>query len=199
MGFEEKYSVSSLGRVWRKGGLDSGGRNWPGRILKGGNVSNYRKVHLIYGDKKLVTSIHRLVATAFLPNPERHPLVRHLNDIRDDNRVVNLAWGTQSDNMKDAVRNGRNRGANLTECKYGHPFDKVGKKQRMCSICQRASHQKALKKARSIQLPLDSPIHGTRNGYNSYACRCEKCKFANTEHQRNFKKKRREDEQHQSE
>lgn len=50
--------------------------------------------------------LHRLLAQTFIPNPDNLPLVRHLNDIKDDNRLENLAWGTQLDNQKDSVRNG---------------------------------------------------------------------------------------------
>ena len=50
--------------------------------------------------------IHRLIAQTFLPNPDNLPLVRHLNDIKDDNRVENLAWGTVFDNHLDCVKNG---------------------------------------------------------------------------------------------
>lgn len=48
---------------------------------------------------------HRIVAEAWVPNPNNHPIVRHLNDVPYDNRVENLAWGTQRDNHEDAVRN----------------------------------------------------------------------------------------------
>ena len=52
--------------------------------------------------------IHILKASAFLfsPNPLAYNVVRHLNDVKTDNRLENLAWGTQSDNMKDCVKNG---------------------------------------------------------------------------------------------
>jgi hypothetical protein len=50
--------------------------------------------------------VHRLMAEAFIPNPNNYPIVRHLNDIPNDNRLDNLAWGTQKDNMQDSVRNG---------------------------------------------------------------------------------------------
>lgn len=50
--------------------------------------------------------LHRLLAQTFIPNPDNLPLVRHLNDIKDDNRLENLAWGTRLDNQKDSVRNG---------------------------------------------------------------------------------------------
>ena len=58
--------------------------------------------------KTRVCKIHILKACAFIysPNPLSYNIVRHLNDIKIDNRLINFAWGTASDNMKDRVRNG---------------------------------------------------------------------------------------------
>ena len=50
---------------------------------------------------------HRLIAEAFISNPNNYPIVRHLNDDPSDNCIENLAWGTQKDNHNDAVLNGR--------------------------------------------------------------------------------------------
>lgn len=60
------------------------------------------------GGRNKVLPIHIEVAKAFILNPNNYKLVRHLNDDKEDNRVSNLAWGTHSDNMKDAIRNGKN-------------------------------------------------------------------------------------------
>jgi len=57
------------------------------------------------GDRK-IKLVHRLVAEAFVPNPEGYPIVRHLDDDPENNYYRNLAWGTQKDNRDDSVRNG---------------------------------------------------------------------------------------------
>lgn len=51
--------------------------------------------------------IHRLVAEAFIPNPNNFPIVRHLYDQPEYNEIEDLAWGTQKDNMRDCIENGR--------------------------------------------------------------------------------------------
>ena len=69
----------------------------------------YKRVNLQTKDGKMKKCrIHILKAKAFIytPNPLGYNVVRHLNDVKTDNRLINLAWGTQSDNVRDSIRNG---------------------------------------------------------------------------------------------
>lgn len=50
--------------------------------------------------------MHRLVAQAFIHNPNNKPVVNHINHKKDDNRVENLEWVTVAENTQDAYDNG---------------------------------------------------------------------------------------------
>ena len=83
-----KYSVSNKGEV----------RNdKTGRILKTNtSTSGYKQVML--GHKTVPQYVHRLVAKAFIPNPENKPQVDHINGDKLDNTLANLRWVTRSEN-----------------------------------------------------------------------------------------------------
>ena len=59
-----------------------------------------------YGDYKW-EQVSRLVALAYIPNPNNLPLVMHLDNNPHNNHVSNLKWGTQSDNIKQAYNESR--------------------------------------------------------------------------------------------
>ena len=72
------------------------------------NGFGYRKTVFSIKGKKIVNRyIHRLVAIAFIPNPENLPQVGHKDHGKENNFVENLYWTSQSQNTRDGVKAGR--------------------------------------------------------------------------------------------
>jgi hypothetical protein len=66
----------------------------------------YLYVGLYDKPRKLLAPVHRLVAEAFIPNPDNKPEVNHINGIKTDNRAENLEWVTRKENEAHAFRIG---------------------------------------------------------------------------------------------
>lgn len=103
-GYEGLYQVSNLGRVKSvertiintKGVL----KHVKERILKQGIInSGYVKVDLCKNGKYDTKTVHRLVAKAFIPNPDNLPEVNHINETKTDNRCANLSWISRIENV----------------------------------------------------------------------------------------------------
>ena len=98
--FEGLYEVSSLGRV----------RNAKGKILKTYiNNSNYECIKLSRNNKYTHKTVHRLVAEAFIPNPDPSKFieVNHKNENKIDNKAENLEWVTSSENKQHSIKSGK--------------------------------------------------------------------------------------------
>lgn len=60
--------------------------------------------------------VHRLVAKEFIENPNNLPVVNHINEDRQDNRIENLEWCTQQENIQKYLDNGGTPIKNFIEC-----------------------------------------------------------------------------------
>ena len=98
-GFEGLYQVSNLGRVKRV---------TTGRILKGyKNTKGYLLVGLYKHNIRCNKLIHRLLAQAFIQNPDNKPEVNHIDEDKTNNMVSNIEWSTRKENCNHGTRNER--------------------------------------------------------------------------------------------
>jgi len=103
--FEGLYQVSNLGRVkslervneyYVNGVLYR--RKQPERILSQQDNHGYKRVSLMKNCKARWYMVHRLVAEAFLPNPQNLPQVNHKSEVKSENFVENLEWCSEEYN-----------------------------------------------------------------------------------------------------
>lgn len=113
VGFEGFFLISSEGRLFSKRS---------NRLLKlFKNKRGYYCVATRIGGRNGQTycfKIHRLVAKAFISNPENLSTVNHINGVKDDNNVDNLEWMSVSDNTRHAFETGLSNADHLREISF---------------------------------------------------------------------------------
>jgi hypothetical protein len=142
------YHVSSRGRV-----------RSPRKILKTPlNTNGYPCVTI----RHRRTYVHKLVLETWVcPMPSGKEAL-HGNDIRQDNRLINLRWGTRSENLRDLVRNGKHFWASKTRCPAGHRYSPENtiqhKTGRQCRTCHRViARESRWRRKAARQSPPDRP------------------------------------------
>ena len=102
-GFEGKYKISNYGRV-----LSLNYRNTDKKQLLrlSKTVDGYVKVRLQYKGKDISERVHRVVAEAFIPNPNNKETVNHIDGNKENNRVDNLEWADRSEQLYHAYSKG---------------------------------------------------------------------------------------------
>lgn len=148
---DDRYSISNFGRV------KSNYRN-KDLVLKQRVVNGYLKVNL-YKDKIMKSvSVHRLVAEAFIPNPDDLPEVNHKDENKENNYVDNLEWCTPKYN-----------------CNYGTRIDRISSKfqKRICSVDKNDifeyfdSEVEAANKTGISRSSISSALTGYRRGHTA--------------------------------
>lgn len=145
-GFEASYEVSDLGRVRslpRKVKRHDGfTQSYPGKVLAQTiGTHGYPAVALCFGGKRgRTTTVHSIVAEAFI-GPRPYGLhIRHLNGDQADPRLCNLVYGTRSENQRDRVLHGthcigeRNPQAKLTAAYVSDIRSRFAKGARVSSL-----------------------------------------------------------------
>lgn len=144
--FEGLYEVSNQGRVRSLPRKARDGRVFLGRdkvLTK--DADGRVRVSLSRDGKPYSMRVHRLVALAFLGEPEPGQEVCHNDGVASNNRVENLRWDTRKSNLKDSLKHGawRNQNVDKEICVRGHPLEGNNRRNqeethRSCKACNRA-------------------------------------------------------------
>lgn len=111
VGWEDSYQVSNLGRVKSKKRIRAGKHDSQATVsvkIKESYVDEdgYLRVSLYYNGMSKLAAVHRLVAEAFVSNPDNLPQVNHKNGDKADNRSDNLEWVTNAQNIRHSIEAG---------------------------------------------------------------------------------------------
>ena len=100
VGYEGLYEVSSLGNVRS---LPNNRHKEPLLLTQAVHWKGYLRVALRKKGERKYKRVHRLVAEAFIPNPENKPTVNHKDGQRSNNCLDNLEWATMSENKHHSI------------------------------------------------------------------------------------------------
>lgn len=110
--YEDSYEISNLGRIRSVARViprsDTGTLvSYPSKVLSVGlDKRGYPRIRLGRDERKTSKRIHRMVAEAFIANPDDKPQVNHKDGDKENNIWTNLEWATNSENQRHAVDTG---------------------------------------------------------------------------------------------
>ena len=107
-GYNERYEVSNYGRIRSKDMIVNGRlkdcHKIKGRILKPcTDKEGYKNIVLCINQKRKTFRLHRLVAIAFISNPDNLPEIDHIDGNRTNNNSENLRWSTRKQNANNPI------------------------------------------------------------------------------------------------
>ena len=114
----EKYMVSNKGRVKSSFYYVNGSE----RIMRQTEELGYMRVALVCGEERFSKRVHRLVAEAFVENPDGKPEVNHIDGNKKNNCVENLEWVTPAENSKHAFESGLKENVRKWAVKMGKQY-----------------------------------------------------------------------------
>jgi len=107
IGYEGQYSITKNGEVYSTPKDGKKPKFLKPEILDHNQHTSYKRVTLCKDGKTKRFMVHRLVAKAFIPNPEDKPQVNHIDNNGLNNVVENLEWTTGSENMQHCIKQRR--------------------------------------------------------------------------------------------
>lgn len=163
--FHGMYDVSSFGRIRRSDTK---------RLRKTPVAKNGYPVFSVYGDlfdppkekKMYPVAVHVCVAKAFIPNPDNLPCINHADGSKTNNKVDNLEWCTQAENMRHAGMMGFCKGSNhkpVLQIKDGvvvAEYKSVGEASRQTGI-----HASAIGNVANHRVKKDGAHYYTAGGF----------------------------------
>ena len=121
------------------------------------------------GTAKLVL-VHRLVASAFIPNPDNKPQVNHIDGNTANNNVTNLEWVTQTENMNHAKDHGLwdpKKCGNIEQMRHGKPVRCITDNTTFPSIASAAKYYHMDKESVKESIAVNRPRKGFQFEYVS--------------------------------